>query len=199
MEDLKILVVEDETIIAMELEYRLKELGYQVPAIFASGEEAIASVPETNPDLILMDIMLKGEMDGIQTAEMIEQLFDLPVIYLTANTDPGTIQRAKITGPYGYLVKPFEEETFKITIEMALFKYNMEQQLKQRGNWLNTTLRSIGEGVVATDVDGKIKFMNRKAEELTGWTEAEAVGIPSEEVITLVGAAEVKNMLGVFT
>lgn len=190
MDDLKILVVEDETIIAMELEDRLKELGYHVPAIIASGEEAIAMVPETKPDLILMDIMLKGELDGIQTAEKIGDLYDLPVIYLTANTDPATIERAKITGPYGYLVKPFEEATFKITIEMALYKHNMERELKQRESWLSTTLKSIGEGVVATDVDGNIKFMNRKAEELTGWKEALAVGKPSTDVITLVSTTE---------
>lgn len=170
----------------MELEDRLKELGYQVPAIITSGEEAIQRVPETKPDLVLMDIMLKGEMDGIQTAEQIEEKFGLPVIYLTANTDPSTIQRAKVTGPYGFLVKPFEEETFKITIEMALYKYQMEQQLKERENWLNTTLKSISDGVVATDIDGKITFMNRKAEELTGWSESEAEGKYSSDVLTII-------------
>ena len=176
MDNIKILIVEDESIIAMELKDRLNELGYTVLAVVSTGEDAIQEVADNLPDLVLMDIMLRGDMDGIEAAAEIESRFDLPVIYLTANTDPTTIERAKITGPYGYLVKPFEEETFKITIEMALYKYQMEQKLKERESWLNTTLKSIGEGIIATDKNGIVTFMNRVAEELTGWTEQEARG-----------------------
>ncbi|HIJ78110.1 MAG: ATP-binding protein [Desulfobulbaceae bacterium] len=127
----KILVVEDETIIGMEIQSRLQNLGYEVPMIAQTGPEAIAMTGQLRPDLILMDIALKGKMDGIEATEAILAKYSVPVIYLTANTDAQTFQRAKITTPYGYLLKPFEERLLHSTIEMALYKSAMEKELRR--------------------------------------------------------------------
>lgn len=127
----RILVVEDENIIAMEVEDRLKNLGYLVPAIVSTGPDAITAAAEIQPDLILMDIMLKGKMDGIEAARQIHHRFNIPIIYLTAYADENTLQRAKITQPFGYLIKPFEERDLHTAIEMALHKHQLEQQLRR--------------------------------------------------------------------
>jgi len=188
LKNINILVVEDEIIIAMELESRLQEIGYGISGIAATGEEAIKKAAETKPDLVLMDIMLKGKMDGIQAAQRIESQFQLPVIFLTANTDPATIQRAKLSSPFGYLIKPFEEEAFKVTIEMALFKHHMETKLRQSESRLKTMLKSVGEAVIATDAQGQITFLNRSAEEITGWKEQFAKGEKKDTVFNIVSA-----------
>jgi CheY-like chemotaxis protein len=172
----KILVVEDEHIVAMDLMSRLRNLGYEVPDSASSGEEAIEKAGRWRPDLVLMDIFLNGEMDGIQAAEQIRSRYNIPIIYLTAYADTNTLQRAKVTEPFGYVLKPFDERELLTTIEMALYKYRIEQRLKDSERWLATTLKSIGDGVVATDQDGHIKFMNPVAEDLTGWKQDEALG-----------------------
>ncbi|MBD2257881.1 ATP-binding protein [Pseudanabaena sp. FACHB-2040] len=115
----KILVVEDERVVARDIEKRLKNLGYQVPASVASGEAALIKVAELQPDLVLMDIQLRGALDGIATAEQIRADFDIPVIYLTAFADEDTLQRAKASEPFGYIVKPFDEKDLHVTIEVA--------------------------------------------------------------------------------
>ncbi|MCX5909238.1 MAG: PAS domain S-box protein, partial [Deltaproteobacteria bacterium] len=186
MEKTKILVVEDEGIIAKDIERTLRDLGYSVPAIAASGEEAIQKALETQPDLILMDIVLRGKMDGVEAAERILARRKIPIIYLTAYSDEATFQRAKITEPYGYLLKPFQEKELQSTIEVALYKCQMEKKLKENEQWLSTTLRSINDGVITTKNDGLITFMNPLAEGLTGWKKAEAVGRPLEEVFHLI-------------
>ena len=164
----QILVVEDEYIVAKDIQNTLTNLGYTVPAIAASGEEAIKKAGEMQPDLILMDIVLKGALDGVETANEIKTQLDIPVVYLTAYADDKTLQRAKITEPYGYLIKPFEERELHSTIEMALYKQSMEKRLKDSEQWLSTTLNSIGECVIATDNKGVITFINPVAEELIG-------------------------------
>ena len=172
----RILVVEDENIVALDITNRLKKLGYDVPAVSSSGEDAINKALELRPDLILMDIRLKGEMDGVTAAEKIRSQLEVPIIYVTAYADETTLERAKITAPYGYLLKPFEERELHSTIEMALYKHHMEQKIIASERWLATTLNSIGDAVIATDVRGCINFMNAIAENLTGWTAAEAMG-----------------------
>ncbi len=176
MENARILIVEDQNIIALDLKNRLTSLGYVVAAMLAYGEEAVAQVEELRPDLVLMDIVLKGEMDGVQAAEQIQKRRDLPVIYLTAHSDARTLQRATITEPYGYILKPFEDRELHMAIEIALYKHRMEGRLREQGRWFAATLKSIGEGVIATDANRRIKFMNPVAETLTGWIEAEANG-----------------------
>ena len=186
MNKIKILVVEDENIVAMDVKHRLKNLGYAVAARTASGEEAIKKATETRPDLVLMDIRLKGKMDGIEAAEHIRERFDIPVIYLTAHADETTLHRAKITEPYGYLLKPFEEKELHSTISMAIYRHRMERDLKESRQWLSTTLNSIGDAVIATDTQGCIKFMNPVAEALTGWPQAAALGKDSWEIFNII-------------
>ncbi len=126
----QILIVEDETVIALEIQHRLQRLGYAVPGIVSSGKEAVLKAGQMRPDLVLMDIKLKGEIDGVQTAGQIRDRFGIPVIYLTAFADEHTLQRAKVTEPFGYLLKPFTETELRITIEMALYKHGMEKKLR---------------------------------------------------------------------
>ncbi|MDZ7385371.1 MAG: response regulator, partial [candidate division KSB1 bacterium] len=156
----RILVVEDIAITAMDIKRRLQTLGYQVVGIAASGEDAIAKAQRERPDLVLMDIKLKGEMDGVQAAEEIRRHLDIPVVYLTAYSDETTLQRAKITQPFGYVLKPFEERELHTAVEMALYRHTLERRLRESEQWLATTLRSIGDAVVATDAAGRITFMN---------------------------------------
>ncbi|MFP4654609.1 MAG: response regulator [Methanohalobium sp.] len=127
MKSPKILVVEDENIVALDIKNRLNKLGYSVPSIASTGEEAVQKAEITFSDLVLMDIMLKGDMDGIEAAEKIRELYDIPVIYLTAYADDKILERAKLTQPYGYISKPFKEKDLRTNIEMALHKHKMEK------------------------------------------------------------------------
>jgi hypothetical protein len=172
----RILIVEDENIVAFNIQKRLEELGYTVVAVIPSGEAAIQKVAENYPDLVLMDIKLKGRVDGIEAAEQIRSQFPIPVVYLTAYTDEETLNRAKLTEPYGYILKPFEARDLGTTIEVALYKHQIEQQLREREHWLATTLKSIGDAVIATDSQGLVTFMNPVAEALTRWKQEEVLG-----------------------
>jgi len=183
-----ILVVEDERIVAKDIQKRLKRLGHTVSAVVASGEEAIKKA-EDNPDLILMDIILKGKINGIEAAEHIRPL-DIPVVFLTAYADEETVNKAKMTVPYGYLVKPFEDRELHATIEIALYKHNMEKRLRESQQWFSTTLKSISDAVVATDTWGVVTFMNAAAETLTGWQHDDAVGKSLDNVFTIESLGE---------
>jgi signal transduction histidine kinase len=132
MEQARIMVVEDEGIVAWHLAQRLQEMGHTVPAVVSSGAEAVEKAAVIHPDLILMDIHLQGEMDGIEAAAQIRAQGDVPVVYLTAYADEPTLERAKVTEPFGYVLKPFEERELQATIEMALFKHRMEKALNQQ-------------------------------------------------------------------
>lgn len=181
-----ILVVEDETIVAKYIQKWLRSLGYSVPAVVSSGEEAIEKTEEIHPDLVLMDIVLKGNMDGIETARRIRARLNIPIIFLTAYADENTLERAKVTEPFGYIIKPFEERELHSTIEMALYKHRMERQLKESREWFATTLKSICDAVIATDREGLITFMNPVAESLTGWEQKEALGRDLKEVFRVI-------------
>ena len=126
-----IMVVEDEWIVAKEICRNLKELGYEVCSTASTGDEAIRKVEEDRPDLILMDIVLKGKMDGIEAVERINSQFDIPVIYLTSHTNPEYIERAKQTKPFAYLVKPFSQKELYANIEMALHKHRLDKEIKE--------------------------------------------------------------------
>jgi CheY-like chemotaxis protein len=126
----KILIVEDEGIEALDLQQRLTSQGYDAVDIASTGEEAIQKAKEFSPDLILMDIMLQGKIDGITAARQIRADLDIPIIYITAYADEKTLQRAKLTEPHGYIVKPFRERELIITINMALYKHIMEKKLE---------------------------------------------------------------------
>ena len=127
----KILIVEDESIVGLDIQTRLERLGYEAPEVAASGEEALELAAEIRPDLALMDIMLQGDMDGVETAEIIRERFRIPVVFLTAYSDESTLQRAKISGPFGYILKPFKERELHTTIEVVLYKHQAEIKLQQ--------------------------------------------------------------------
>ncbi|WP_413262175.1 EAL domain-containing protein [Floridanema flaviceps] len=186
MEPAKILVVEDEGIVAIDLQTTLEDLGYIVTAVVDSGEMAIEKAKETQPDLALMDIRLAGELDGIQAAEIIRSEFDIPVIYLTAYADKETLKRARLTLPFGYLIKPFEERELQTTIEMALYKHQIEMQLRENTQWFTAILKSIGDAVIANDRKACVTFMNPIAESLTGWQQEEALGKNLLEVFQVI-------------
>ncbi len=186
MDKSRILVVEDESIIAFELSDRLKRSGYDVAAIASTGEEAIEKALSHLPNLILMDISLGSEMDGIKAAEEIQLKIDVPIVYLTAYSDEKTLERAKRTQPFGYLIKPFNQRELETTIEVALYKQKIETMLKESERWLEATLKSIGDAIIATDNLGIIKFFNRIAEEITLHKQIAVIGLHISKVFTVI-------------
>lgn len=188
MKDIKILIVEDEIIVGEDIKDNLEELGYIITAIADSGEQAIQEAAITHPDLVLMDIRLKGKMDGVQASETIWNNFKIPIVYLTANSDISTIQRAKNTKPFGYVTKPFRERELHAAIEIALHRHQLEKKLKEREQWLETILTSLGDAVIATDDKSCITLLNPVAEVLTGWKQADAFGKNATEVFNIVHA-----------
>lgn len=171
-----ILVVEDEAIVAMEIEEKLSAIGYEVASVVATGEEAVKKAGALKPDLVLMDIRLEGQLDGIAAASEIREIYDIPIIYLTAYTDENTLERAKVTEPLGYLVKPFSREDLRVTIEVALHRHLQEKKVKESSRWFSATLDVLGGAVIAANEKGIIVDMNSIAESLTGWARNEAVG-----------------------
>ncbi|MBM0742814.1 response regulator [Phormidium sp. CLA17] len=186
MASTKILVVEDEVIVAKTITSQLNQLGYIVTGTASSGEMAIAKVIETQPDLILMDIVLKGSMDGITTAGQIREQVDIPIIYLTAYADDSTLQRAKATQPFGYIVKPFTADDLRVAVEVGLFKHQVARELQDNRDQLATLLHSMSDAVIATDAEGVITFMNPAAEMLTEWQQDEALGQSVTNVFQLI-------------
>ncbi len=182
----KILIVEDNAIVAADMKERIQKMGYRVIGCLARGERAIDSLKTELPDLILMDIKLKGELSGIETAAAIRAEHDIPVIYITSYSDEKTLELAKATDPFGYIVKPFEDRELRIVIELAIHKHTMGRRLKENEQWFKTTLSSIGDGVITTDMQGCVTFMNPVAETLTGWNIAEAKGLPITDVFHIV-------------
>jgi putative nucleotidyltransferase with HDIG domain len=162
---LAIIVVEDEAVVALDIRNRLKRLGYEVAGVCSTGEDAVGMAGALKPDLILMDIMLAGEMDGIEAAGIIKENLGIPVIYLTAYADGQTLARAKVTNPFGYVIKPFEDRELQTTIEMAIYKYETDRRVILSERWLATTLKCLGEAVVTYDSDERVRFLNPVAEE----------------------------------
>ncbi|OUL37825.1 hybrid sensor histidine kinase/response regulator [Nostoc sp. T09] len=186
MVQVRVLVVEDEVIVARTIASQLNQLGYIVTGTASSGKVAIAKALETKPEIVLMDIILKGDMDGIAAASYIREQLDIPVIFLTAYGDANTLERAKITQPFGYIVKPFTIKDLQIAIEIALLKYRLEYELRENRDQLETLLNSMSDAVIATDERGIITFMNPASEALTGWHREEALGIEVSKVFHLV-------------
>ena len=194
LSDLRIMIVEDELIVADDIKNCLQSLGYSVVATVSSGEQSIKKAQELRPDLVLMDIILKKEMDGIEAAEIIIKNFNIPVIYLTAHSDEATINKAKKTEPYGYLLKPFNERDLLTNIEIALYKHKMETKLRMSEKWFSTTLKSIGDALIATDNVGNIKFMNSIAEKITGWTLEQSSGKSLNHVFNIINEKNLEKV-----
>ncbi len=181
-----ILVVEDDAIIAQDLDAALRRIGYAVLPIASSAEEALRQFEASPAQLVMMDIRLRGPIDGVETAARLKARWDVPVIFLTAHSDQSTLERAKRVGAHGYLLKPFDERDLRTTLEVALHKHELELRLINRERWYAATLASIGDAVVATDPAQRITYMNVVAEKLTGWSLEQAHGRPLDEVMSLV-------------
>ena len=183
----EVLVVEDEKIVAADIRENLRSLGYSVPAVISSGEEAITEASQNHPDLVLMDIQLKGRIDGIEAARLVQGRLNIPVVFITAFADDATIQRAKSTDPYGYIVKPFGKKELQTTIEIALHKHRSERRLRTSEEWLMSLIKGMGEAILAVDRAGSICLMNPAAETITGGSLEETLGAHWTDVIEFTG------------
>ncbi len=181
----RILIVEDEKITSQNIQNSLQNLGYSATATASSGAEALAKALEFKPDLILIDSMLKGPLNGFEVAAKIRGRRGVPIVFLTAHADDQTLKQVKNSEAFGYLLKPFDERELRATIEMALYQHMMDRKLKESREWFETTLRCLGDAVVATDVNDCIQLINPIAETLTGWPRAEAIGRKLSEVFCL--------------
>jgi len=182
----KILIVEDDRVVARDIQDHLTRIGHAVVGLAARGEDALPLAIQSQPDLVLMDIRLEGEVDGIDAAQQIRDCCRIPVVYLTAYADDQTLQRAGITEPFGYLLKPFEDSQLRTTIEMALYKHAAERKLRESERRYAVTLSSIGDAVIATNKTLRITFMNPVAETLTGWSLRDAAGLPLADVFRII-------------
>ncbi len=163
-----LMVVEDESVVAMDISGQLRNMGYRVCACVDNGREAIARAREERPDLVLMDVVIKGDMDGIATASVIGAEMHIPILFLTAYSDDQTVERATQAMPYGYLTKPFQARELRAVIEVALRKADVERTLRNSERWLASVLHGVGDAVIATDSDGVVALANPAAERLLG-------------------------------
>jgi PAS domain S-box-containing protein len=191
-----ILIVEDEGIVARDLRYRLETMGYRVAGMTSTGDEAVLKAWELRPDLVLMDIMLKGDLDGIEAARMMRERADIPVVYLTAYADEETIQRTEASGPFGYLVKPFEDRELEACIEVALFKFKSESELKASEARFRSTVQLAQDAVLIADADRRVVLWNRGAERMFGYRAEEVVGKPIEDLLCEGDAPAFREALG---
>lgn len=172
MKKKRILIVEDERIVSDDVKMSLEKLGYEVCATVSSGESAIKSAEKMQPDLILMDIVLEGELDGIEASAAIHSLFKIPVVYLTAYTDKKTLERAKVTEPFGYIIKPFQDRDLHTTIEIALYKHEMENKLKESEEKYRSLAENAHDAIYISTSSG-FQYVNPAFERLTGWKKLE--------------------------
>ncbi len=182
MSPAKIMVVEDEFIVAKDLSFHLEKQGYQVTSLRSAGEEALKAAQEERPDLILMDVVLAGQLDGVQTAEKLRETMDIPVVFLTAYSDGETIDRAKTTQPFAYLLKPFDSRELGVTIELALYKARMEAKLKRSEHRYRTLVQNTHEGVMVIQ-DGAAKFVNDQMLALSGYSAQELAEKPVLDLV----------------
>jgi PAS domain S-box-containing protein len=171
-----VMVVEDEMIVAEDLTHWLTTLGYAVGPRAATGKEAVQRCEATSPDLVLMDIRLPGGMDGIQAAEIIRRRFDIPVVYITASSDDATLSRAKVTEPFGYILKPFDERSLYSTIEMALYKHMSERRIRDSEERFRLLYEYAPVAFQSLDADGHLLQVNKAWQELFGYTHDEVNG-----------------------
>jgi PAS domain S-box-containing protein len=184
MGNVKILVVEDEAVTGMDIRKSLTELGYSVCAIATTGELAVRKAGELHPDLILMDIMLAGKMNGIEAAELIKKQYHIPVVYLTAYSDDSFLAKAKITEPFGYILKPFRELELKTTIEMALYKFAMEHALRISEETTRVLLNATEDFLFLIDITGRFLTVNLALAKKAGKNINEFIGSDISNLVT---------------
>jgi len=185
MSKTKILIVEDEWIIAENTQRVLEDYNYEVIGLAASYEETLEMARKNPPDLVLMDIILKGGKDGLETAAALNQDLNLPIIFITAYSNNSLIQKAKAIHSFGYIIKPFVGKELHSAIEMGLYRHEMENQLREREAWLAATLNSIDDAVITTDMNCGVISMNPVAARLTGWISDDAIGKQLIEVFII--------------
>ena len=195
----RILIVEDEVPIADLIAKFLTRSGYEIAAAVTTGEEALVQAARISPDLAVMDITLGGELDGIQTAELLHRRFDIPVVFLSGLADDATIERSQAAKAFGYVVKPFRQEDLKSSIDIALVKHADESRLRRIEQSFGAAIRSIGDGIITTDTGARVTFLNPAAEALTGWKLEEAFGEPLDEVFQAAPGAGRQAMLRTHT
>jgi len=174
----KIMVVDDEAVIALRLQQMLTKMGYDVVDVSYSGEDALENARSLRPDLILMDIMIPENLNGITVAEIVKSELDIPVIFLTAFSEEKIINRAKQAEPYGYILKPFQDRELKAAIEIALYKKEMEEALRESEKQFKDFLENLGDTAYETDAFGNITYSNKAAETLTGLPFKKLIGKP---------------------
>jgi DNA-binding response OmpR family regulator len=184
----QILIVEDEGLVAWELQEALTRMGYRVPHVVATGRDALASVVADCPDLIMMDIRLDGPLDGIETARRIKDICSVPVVYLTADCNDATLEKAKTTEAYGYILKPFEERALRASLEIALSRGRKDLEKKEAQEWNEIIIKNLEQGVIAADQEGAITRCNALALELLACSEKDLLGKPFTQVIKVVDA-----------
>ncbi len=182
----RILIVEDDWVVARDIAQQMQRCGHNVIGQVATGEDALALAARDKPGLVLMDIRLEGALDGIDAARQLRAAHDVPVVFLTAYADEDTVRRATLSEPFGYVLKPFDDLQLRTVVDMALYKHDAERRLRESEQRYAVTLASIGDGVIATDTDGRITLMNPVAERLTGWRGDAAAGRPLADVLALV-------------
>lgn len=182
----KILVIEDEKILALDIRNSLQKLGYSVLEITVSGEDAIKKVAETNPHLVLIDICLAGEINGIEVVDIIQNHFHIPVLYLTEYSQDNKLAKKQLSEPFSYILKPCAEKDLHFAVEMALYKHQMNKKYEAEKQRLTAIINSMGCAVVVTYANGSIQMMNPVAEVLTGWRQDEAYGKDLVEVVNLI-------------
>jgi PAS domain S-box-containing protein len=188
MEKSRIMVVEDEGVVALQIKEALEGMGYDVPVVALSGEEALSKLLEVEPDLILMDIQLKGGLSGIEASRRLRLRLDVPVVYLTAFSDDATLDQAQLTEPYGYVLKPFDEKSLHAIIQMSLKKHRRTRGVRESGWWMSAVAASMVEAVVICDPKGYVKFANPSAEALMGLAPADVLEKRLSDVVHLIDA-----------
>lgn len=185
MTHLQIVIVEDDPILCDLLKIRLAKMGYSVTGMYATGEDAIRAVSKGAPDLVIMDISLLGKMDGIETAQQIQENYPIPVVYLTGSSDPKTFERAINTEGSEYVIKPFSDSDLHIAIEMAFHKYGLHRRVQNKLKFLESIFKYTEMGIVATDRKGIVIFANRCAESLTGFHFQSSNKTPISEMVNI--------------
>lgn len=181
----QVLIVEDEFVVAMDLAENLRGLGYAIAGQVETAEQALAAVSHVRPDLVLMDIQLKGQEDGVAAAAAIRERWSVPVVFVTANANADTLARAQASGPFGFIAKPFRLRELDATINIALNQHKLTRDLFAERSWLTAMMGSLSDGVIAADAEGRVRYMNPAAEAMLQGSSSEAFGQPIEAVYGL--------------